>query len=112
MQPFGEHQSCNEGKIKAWGADHCQLAAPKDAVKFHDPINCRPEKIPVTKEMRKSARFAHSAYKARLDAEKDEKKMEIEETKTKKEEDERLKKERGGYFKQREESKRRFRSCR
>ena len=38
----------------------------KDAVKFHDPVNWRPEKIPVTKEMRKSVRLAHSAYKARL----------------------------------------------
>ena len=39
----------------------------KDAVKFHDPVNCRPEKIPVTKEMKKSVRLAHSAHKARSD---------------------------------------------
>ena len=52
--------------------------------------------------MRKSARFAHSAYKARLDAEKDEKMMEIEETKTKKEEDERLKKEKKKLLKSRD----------
>ena len=94
----------------------------KDAVKFHDPVNCRPEKIPVTKEMRKSVRLAHSAYKARLDQEKEEKKKELEaETMRKKEEEEKLKKEkekllksreRGEYFKGREESKRRFRSCR
>ena len=45
----------------------------KDAVKFHDPVNCRPEKIPVTKEMRKSIHLTHSAYKARLDQEKEEK---------------------------------------
>ena len=57
----------------------------KDAVKFHDPVNCRPEKIPVTKEMRKSVHLAHSAYKARLDEEKEEKKKELEETKRKKE---------------------------
>ena len=57
----------------------------KDAVKFHDPVNCRPEKIPVTKEMKKSVRLAHSAYKARLDEEKEEKKKELEETKRKKE---------------------------
>ena len=38
----------------------------KDAVKFHDPVNCRPEKIPVTKEMRKSVRLVHSLYKARI----------------------------------------------
>ena len=31
----------------------------KDAVKFHDPLNCRSEKIPVTKEMRKSVHLAH-----------------------------------------------------
>ena len=57
----------------------------KDAVKFHDPVNCRPKKIPVTKEMKKSVRLAHSAYKARLDEEKEEKKKELEETKRKKE---------------------------
>ena len=93
----------------------------KDAVKFHDPVNYRPEKIPVTKEMRKSVRLAHSAYKTRLDQEKEEKKELEAETMRKKEEEEKLKKEkekllksreRGGYFKGREESKRRFRSCR
>ena len=31
----------------------------KDAVKFHDPVNCRSEKILVTKEMRKSVHLAH-----------------------------------------------------
>ena len=31
----------------------------KDALKFHDPVNCRREKIPVTKEMRKSVHLAH-----------------------------------------------------
>ena len=64
----------------------------KDAVKFHVPVNCRLEKIPVTKEMRKSVHLAHSAYKARLEQEKEEKK-ELEETKRKKEEEERLKRE-------------------
>ena len=51
--------SCNEGKIKTWGADHCRLAVPKlkDVVKFHDPVNCRLEKIPVTEEMRKICTF-------------------------------------------------------
>ena len=57
----------------------------KDAVKFHDPVNCRPEKIPVTKEMKKSVHLAHLAYKARLDEEKEEKKKELQETKRKKE---------------------------
>ena len=65
----------------------------KDAVKFHDPVNCRPEKITVTKEMRKSVHLGHSAYNARLEQEKEEKKKELEETKRKKEEEERLKKE-------------------
>ena len=74
----------------------------KDAVKFHDPVNCRPEKIPVTKEMRKSVRLAHSAYKARLDQEKEEKKKELEETKRKKEEEERLKKEKEKFLKSRD----------
>ena len=91
----------------------------KDAVKFHDPVNCRLEKIP--------ANLAHSTYKARFYQEKEEKKKEFEETKRKKEEERGRRKteerevvevqgffgkERGGYFKGREESKRRFRSCR
>ena len=42
--------------------------------------------------MRKSERFAHTAYKARLYDEKEEKKEELKETKRKKEEEERLKK--------------------
>ena len=61
----------------------------KDAVKFHDPVNRRREKIPITKEMRKSVRLARSAYKARLDQEKEEKKKELEGNKRKKEEKER-----------------------
>ena len=79
-------------KIKTWGQTITGLWLLKNAVKFHDPVNCRPEKIPVTKEMRKSVRFAHSAYRARLDKEKEEKKK-LEETKKKKEEDERQERE-------------------
>ena len=74
----------------------------KDAVKFHDPVNCRPEKIRITKEMRKCVRFTHSAYKVRLDEEKEEKKKEFEKTKRKKEEDERLKKEKEKLLKSRD----------
>ena len=74
----------------------------KDAVKVHDSVNCRPEKIPVTKEMRKFVRFAHSAYRARLDKEKEEKKKDLEETKKKKEEEERLKKEKEKLLKSRD----------
>ena len=73
----------------------------KDAVKFHVPVNCRLEKIPVTKEMRKSVHLAHSAYKARLEQEKEEKK-ELEETKRKKEEEERLKREKEKLLKSRD----------
>ena len=77
--------------------------------------------------MRKSVRLAHSAYKARLDQEKEEKKKELEETKrplergrrkTEEREGEVVEvhgffgKERDGYFKGREATKRRLRSCR
>ena len=92
-QPFGERQSGNEGKIEKSRLGEQTIVGLwllKDAVKFHDPVNRRPEKIPVTKEMRKSVRFAHSAYRERLDKEKEEKKEELEETKRKKEEDKTL----------------------
>ena len=97
-----------------------------DAVKFHDPVNYRPEKIYVTEEMRKSVRLAHINVQGKIRREKEEKKKELEETRRKKEEEERLKKEKekflksrdffgkdqSGYFKGREKSKRKFRSCR
>ena len=85
-QPFGERQSCNEGKIEKSRLGEQTIVGLwllKDAVKFHDPVNCRPEKIPVTKELRKSVRFTHSAYRARLDKEKEEKRKELKETKRK-----------------------------
>ena len=65
----------------------------EDAAEFHDLVNCRLEKFPVTKEMRKSVRLADLAYKARLDQEMQGKKKELEETERRKEEEERLKKE-------------------
>ena len=67
------------------------LRCLKFAVKFYDPVNHRSEKIPVTIEMRKSVHLAHSADKARLDQEKEEKKKELKETKRKKGEEERQK---------------------
>ena len=78
MQPFGERQSCNEGKIKTWGADHCRLAAPKGYVKVPQPSKLQTGEDPVTKEMRKSVCMADSVYKARLGEEKEEKKKELE----------------------------------
>ena len=92
---------------------------PKGCSKVPRPSKLQTtEKTPVTKEMRKSVRLAHLAYKARLDQEKEEKK-ELEEFKRPLEREGEVVevkgffgKERGGYFKGREESTRRFRSCR
>ena len=59
-QPFCERHSCNEGKIKTWGLEQtiAGLRLLKDAVKFHDPVNCRPEKTMSPKKWEKWVRLA------------------------------------------------------
>ena len=48
----------------------------KEAVRFFDPASSQPEKIPVTQDLKKSVRAAHSAYRERLEQENEEKKKE------------------------------------
>ena len=43
----------------------------KEVAKFLDPVSNRPEMIPVTEDLKKSIRSAHSAYKACLEEEKE-----------------------------------------
>ena len=45
------------------------LRTVKNAVKFHNPENCRLEKIPLTDGLLTAVRFAHMHYKKRLDEE-------------------------------------------
>ena len=65
----------------------------KDAVKFHDPENCRPEKIPLTDGLLTAVRSAHMHYRKRLNEEEAEKKKRHAEEKLKAEEVERKKRE-------------------
>ena len=46
------------------------LRTIKEAVRFYDPVNGQPENIAITKELKRSVRLAHTAYQARLKAEK------------------------------------------
>ena len=69
------------------------LRIVKDAVKFHDPENCRPEKIPLTDGLLTAVRSAHMHYRKRLDEEEAEKKKRDAEDKLKAEEVERKKRE-------------------
>ena len=46
------------------------LHTVKEAVRFYDPVNGQPENIAITKELKRSVRLAHTAYQARLKAEK------------------------------------------
>ena len=72
----------------------------KDAVKFHDPENCRPEKIPLTDGLLTVVRSAHMHYRRWLDEEEAEKKkrhaeeiLKAEEVERKKREQEKLRQE-------------------
>ena len=35
----------------------------KEAVRFYDPVSNKPEKIPITKELKKQVRSSHALYK-------------------------------------------------
>ena len=69
------------------------LRTVKDAVKFHDPENCRPKKIPLTDGLLNAVRSAHMHYRKWLDEEEAEKKKRHAEEKLKAEEVERKKRE-------------------
>jgi len=68
------------------------LRTVKEAVRFYDPVNGRPENIAITKELKRSVRSAHTAYQVRLKEEKLEEEKRKEEAEQKKKEAERIQK--------------------
>ena len=68
------------------------LRTVKEAVRFYDPVNGQPDNIAISKELKQSVRSAHTAYQARLKAEKLEEESKREEAEQKKEEAERIQK--------------------
>ena len=62
----------NWGKIKTWGADRCRLAATKGCSKVPRPSKLQTREDPCHQRNEEICTFAHSAYKARLDEEKEE----------------------------------------
>ena len=60
--------------------------------KPYDPVNGRPENIAISKELKRSVRSDHTAYQARLKAEKLEEERKRKEAEQKKEEAERIQK--------------------
>ena len=78
------------------------LRTVKEAVRFYDPVNGQPENIAITKELKKSVRLAHTAYQARLKAEKLEEERKREEAEQKKKEAQRIQKAKEEMFKSRQ----------
>ena len=68
------------GKVTITG-----LRSVKEAVRFYDPVNGQPENIAITKDLNRSVRSAHTAYQARLKAERQEEERKREEAEQKKE---------------------------
>lgn len=58
----------------------CAIRTVKDTVKFHDPISHQPHKVPLTREIPRSAKMAYSTYRQRLDHEKEEKERQLKKT--------------------------------
>ena len=46
------------------------LRAVKEAVRIHDPQHSRPEKVPITKDIKDTVRPAHAMYLKRIEEEK------------------------------------------
>ena len=67
------------------------LRTVKEAVRFYDPVNSQPEKMAITRGLKRSVRSAHTSYQARLKAEKLEERNR-EEAEQKKKEAERVQK--------------------
>ena len=61
------------------------LCTVKEPVRFYDPVNGQPENIAITKELKRSVRFAHTTYQALRKAEKLEDERKREEADQKKE---------------------------
>ena len=68
------------------------LRTVKEAVRFYDPVNGQPDNIAISKELKQSVQSAHTAFQARLKAEKLEEESKREEAEQKKEEAERIQK--------------------
>ena len=74
----------------------------KDAVRFYDPELSRPQMIPVTEELKRFVRQAHSAYRDHLEKEKEEKERKREDARKKKESSERAQREKQKLVQQKE----------
>ena len=44
----------------------------KEAVRFYDPVSNKPEKIPITEELKKQVRSSHTLYEEHQEREKEE----------------------------------------
>ena len=70
------------------------LRSVKEAVRFYDPQNGAPQKIPITPALKQAVRTSHAAYVARLEEEKKTELKRVQEEQAKKEDKERLERER------------------
>ena len=59
------------------------LRTVKGAVRFYDPVSGGPENIAITKELKRSVRSAHTAYRLKAEKLEDERKREEAEQKKK-----------------------------
>ena len=51
----------------------CAIRTNKDAVEFFDPVSNQPQKVPLTRELLRSAKMAYASYRQRVDRDKEEK---------------------------------------
>ena len=49
----------------------CAIRTVKDAVEFFDPVSNQPQKVPLTRELLRSAKMAYASYRQRLDRDKE-----------------------------------------
>ena len=72
----------------------CAIRTVKDAVKFFYPVSNQPQKVPLTRELLRSAKLAYASYRQRLDRDKEEKEGQLKQQELAKAEKKRLERER------------------
>ena len=58
----------------------CAIRTVRDVVEFYDPVSNQPQKVPLTRELLRSAKMTYASYRQRIDRYKEEKRETAETT--------------------------------
>ena len=83
-----------EGRPHIEDGTVCAIRTVNDAVELFDPVSNQPQKVPLTRELLRSAKMANASYRQRLDRNKEAKERQLKQQELAKAEKKRLERER------------------